>query len=98
MADIGSTLFLAAIVLTFFLPRIAASIALAAAILCFPFYLHVLMPGPSHWIFRGEYSFPLSRAFYWDNWAVVGVLSLLVAAILSICCYSKVRADKEPLI
>jgi len=41
MADLGSLLFLLALLLTFFLRRTAATIALAAALLCFPFYLYV---------------------------------------------------------
>jgi hypothetical protein len=91
MADLGSLLFLVALVLTFFLRRTAATIALTATVLCFPFYLYIVMPGPYRWIFKGEYSVPLSRPFAWDNWAVVGVLSLLFAAILSLRSYSKVQ-------
>lgn len=89
MAVLGSLLFLVALVLTFFLRQTAATIVLAATPLCFPFYLYILMPGPFRWIFRGEYSVPLSRLFYWDNWAVVGILCLLFAAILSLGSYSK---------
>lgn len=76
MADLGSVLFLLALLLIFFLRRTAATIAFAATLLCLPFYLYVLMPGPYRWIFKGEYSVPLSRPFHWDNWAVVGVFSL----------------------
>jgi hypothetical protein len=47
MADLGSVLFLLALLLTFFLRRTAATIALAATLLCFPFYLYVLMQGPT---------------------------------------------------
>lgn len=92
MADIGGVLFLVALLLAFFFRRIAAGIALAATLLCVPFYLYILMPGPSRWIFKGEYSVPLQRPFYWNNWAMVGVLSLLFAAILSLRSYSKDRA------
>jgi hypothetical protein len=93
LADLGSLLFLVALVLTFFLRRTAATIALAATLLCFPFYLYILMPGPYRLIFKGEYSVPLSGRFHWDSWAVVGVLSLLIVAILSLRSYSKTRAD-----
>jgi hypothetical protein len=93
MADFGSLLFLAALVLTFFLRRTAATIAVAATLLCFPFYLYILMPGPYRWIFKGEYSVPLSPPFHWDNWAIVGVSSLLICAILSLRSYPKVHAD-----
>src|ERR1019366_292610 len=91
MANHGSSLFLLALLLTFFLRRIAATIALAATLLCFPFYLYILMPGPYRWIFKGEYSVPLFRPFHWDNWAVVGVLSLLCVAVLSLRSYSDIK-------
>ena len=93
MADLGVLLFLVALVLTFFLRRTAATIALAAVLLCFPFYLYILMPGPYRWIFRGEYSIPLSRPYHWDNWAAAGVTGLVFAAILSLRSYSKVQGD-----
>lgn len=93
MAHVGSLFFLAALVLTFFLRRTVATIALAAVLLCFPFYLYILMPGPYRWIFKGEYSVPLRHPFHWDTWAAAGVLSLLFVAVLSFRSYSKVRAD-----
>ncbi len=94
MADLGSVLFLVAFVLTFFLRRTAAAITLGAALLCAPFYLCILMPGPYQWIFKGESSVPDSQPFYWNNWAVVGVLSLLLAAILSLRSFSKDQAPE----
>jgi hypothetical protein len=93
MADVGYLLFLLSLLLTFFLRRTAATIAIAATLLCFPFYLYILMPGPYRWIFKGEFSAPLSRPFQWDNWAVVGVFSLVFVAILSLRSYSNVRMD-----
>jgi hypothetical protein len=87
MADIGSVLFLLALLLAFFLRRTAATIALAATLLRFPFDLYVLMPGPYRSIFKGEYSVPLYRPLHWDNWAVVGVFGLLLVAILSLRSY-----------
>jgi hypothetical protein len=91
MADFGSLFFLLAFVPAFFFRRTAATIALAATLLCFPFYLYILMPGPYRWIFKGEYSAPLSRPFYWNGWAVVGVCSLLFVTIISVRSYSKVQ-------
>jgi hypothetical protein len=93
MADLGSLLFLVAFLLTFFLRRTAATMALAATLLCFPFYLYILMPGPYRWIFKGEYSVPVHRTFHWDSWAAVGVFSLLFAVFLSLRSYSKVQVD-----
>ena len=93
MAVLGSLLFLVAVVLTFFLRRIAATVGLAVVLLCSPFYLYILMPGPYRWIFKGEYSVPLHGPFHWDHWAVVGIVSLLVATILSLRSYSKDHSD-----
>ena len=93
MADLGSLLFIMALVLTFFFRRTSAIVALAATLLCFPFYLYILMPGPYRWIFKGEYSVPLSRPFHWDSWAVLGVLSLLFVAIWTLRSYSKLQVD-----
>lgn len=95
MADLGSLLFLPALLLTFFLRRTAAIIALAAALLCFPFYSYVLLPGPYRWIFKGEYSVALDRPFHWDSWAAAGVLSLVCAAVLSLRSYSTVQMDVQ---
>jgi hypothetical protein len=92
MAELGSLLFFVALLLTVFFPRVAAAIALAATLLCLPFYLYILMPGPYRQIFKGEYSAPLQRPFVWDNWAVVGVLGLVIAAFLSVHSLSKRRA------
>lgn len=93
LADLGCLLFLVALLLTFFFGRIAATIALAATLLCFPFYLYILMPGPYRWIFRGEYSGQIDQQFYWDNWAVAGVCSLLFVAGLSLHSYFKPQVD-----
>jgi hypothetical protein len=93
MADLSSLLFLAALLLTFFLRRVAAAIAFGTTLLCMPFYLYLLMPGPYRWVFKGEYSVPLYRPFRWDYWAVAGVLSLIFVAILSLRSFSRARED-----
>jgi hypothetical protein len=93
MADLGALFFLAALVLTFFLRRTAATIALVAVLLCLPFYLYILMPGPYRSLFKGEYSVPLNRSFHWDTWAAVGVFSLLFVAVLSLRSYFKIQAN-----
>ena len=90
MADSGGLLFLLALPLTFFLRRVAAAIGLVAGFLCLPFCLYIVMPGPYRWVFKGEYKAPLDRPFHWDAWAVLGIFSLIGAAILSIRGHSKV--------
>jgi len=96
MAALGSLLFLVASLLTFILRRIAATITLAATLLCFPLYLYSLMPGPYRWVFRGSYSVPLQRPFEWSVWGVAGVVSLLLAAGLSFRGYSSFAAKNIP--
>jgi hypothetical protein len=54
MADIGTLLFLSALVFTIFLPRFGAVVALAAIMLCLPLYLFFIMPGPYQRLFKGE--------------------------------------------
>ncbi len=93
MADLGSLLFLVALLMTMFFPRVAAAIALVAALLCLPFYLYILMSGPYRQIFKGEYSVPLQRPFVWNSWAVVGAISLVIAAFLSLHSLSKGPGD-----
>jgi hypothetical protein len=92
MADLGSLLFLVALLLTICFPRVSAAIALAATLLGLPFYFYVLMPGAYRQIFEGEYSVPLQRPFVWNNWAAVGVLSLVIATFLSLQSLSMGRA------
>jgi hypothetical protein len=96
MAELSSILFLVAFVLTFFLRRIAATITLAAVAICFPFYLYVLMPGFYLWMFKAESFMPRTRPLYWvywNTWAVLGIISLLFAAILSFRSYSRIHLD-----
>jgi hypothetical protein len=54
MAELASLLFSVALLLIIFFPRVTAAIVLAATLLCLPFYLYVLMPGPYRHIFKGE--------------------------------------------
>ena len=42
--------------------------------------------------FQGEYSVPLNRPFHWDNWAVVGMISLLFV-VIRLRSYSKIPVD-----
>jgi hypothetical protein len=84
MHDVGTFLFVPALLLTFFLQRIAAGIALVASLLCFPLYLYFTTPGPFRWMFRGEYSVPLQANFVWSKWATLGMLTLVVAICVSL--------------
>ena len=86
LLDIGSLLFVVALLLTFVRPRVAAVLAIAAALLCLPLYLYFTAPGPFRRVFRGDYSVPLHANFVWDNWAIWGMLTLAVA--MCICLWN----------
>ncbi len=91
-ADDGSILFVLAIALTFLYRRIAAAIALVASLLCVPLYLYFIAPGSFRWVLRGEYSVPLRANFVWNNWAIAGITSILVAIFVHLrTLYAVVR-------
>lgn len=77
--EIGTYLFVLALVMTFVHQRIAAGIALTASLLCVPLYLYVAVPGLFRRFANGEYSIPLQGNFVWDKWAIFGMLALAVA-------------------
>jgi hypothetical protein len=91
IAELGSLLFFVALFLTIFFPRVAAAVALAATLLGLPLYVYILMPGLYRQIFKGEYSGPPQGPFVWNNWAVVGVFTLVIATFLSLPCLSSGR-------
>jgi hypothetical protein len=84
MANIGAFLLLCALVITIFLPRVAAAVALIATLLCLPFYLYIVAPGSYRRIFRGEYTIPLERAFVLDWSAILGIAALIFAIVVSV--------------
>jgi hypothetical protein len=92
LADYSSVLFLAAFLLTFFLPRVAAAVVWTASLLCLPFYLYMLLPEPYRLAFKGEYSVPLQKPIVWNNWAVAGTLSVFLAAVVSVRSLFKERS------
>jgi hypothetical protein len=94
MADISGLLFVVALILTFFHPRISATIALVAALLCLPIYLYFIMPGLYQHIFGGESSVPLQTFYYWNSWSAVGILSLVFVTFSSLRSYSKTRIGR----
>jgi hypothetical protein len=81
ITEIGIALFAVALLATFVYPRVAASIAIAAALLCLPFYLYFMAPGPFRRLFKGEYSVLVQASFVWNLWTVVG------AGILAVTTY-----------
>jgi hypothetical protein len=84
MKDIGTLLFIAALLFTFFYRRVAGLIMVVASMLCLPLYLYFTAPGPFRWVFRGEYSVPAPASFVWSTWGMVGILGLAIAACLGV--------------
>ncbi len=84
MFNIGILLFVAALIVTFFYPRVGATISVSASLSCLPLYFCWLAPGPFRWVFRGEYDAPLTASFVWDNWAGAGALTLALAVAICI--------------
>lgn len=78
--DIGSILFILAVLITFFLRRIAAAITILATLLCVPLYLYFTAPGLFRRIFRGPWAEPLQTNFVWNRWAIMGIIILSIAA------------------
>jgi hypothetical protein len=85
MKDVGSLLFVLALLLTFFYRRIAAAIVLVACLLCLPLYLYFIAPGPFHRVFSGaEWSGPPRASFVWDNWTITGIVVLAIGGCVGV--------------
>jgi hypothetical protein len=82
--EVGSLLFVLALVLTFVRPRIAAALAIVSSLISLPLYLYFTAPSPFRRVFGGEYSVPLQSNFVWDSPAIVGVLAVAVAICICI--------------
>lgn len=80
MIDIGTLLFVLALIVTFMYPRIARALALASSLLCLPRYLYFIAPVPFSQIFGFGHEFKVQPGggFHWNGWAITGVLTLAV--------------------
>jgi hypothetical protein len=78
LTEIGGILLIVALLLTFLVPRVATAVTLTAALLCLPLYLYFVAPGPFRWVFRGEYSVPLTSNFTWTSWPILGIVAFAV--------------------
>jgi hypothetical protein len=80
MIDIGTLLFVLALIVTFMYPRIARAIALASSLLCLPLYLYFIAPVPFNQIFGFGHQFKVQPGggLHWNGWAITGVLTLAV--------------------
>jgi hypothetical protein len=85
LSDIGSTLFVLALLLGFWRPRVAAAVVVFASIACLPLYLYLTMPRLFRAVFPGQYKVSLG-AFGWDPSSTAGILSIVLALYL---CYRR---------
>jgi hypothetical protein len=92
--DVGTLLFIPALLVTFFYRRIAAATSLTASLLCMPLYLYFIAPGPFRWVFRGEYKVLLQANFVWDGWTVLEMLPLAVAMSLALWNLATDKANR----
>jgi hypothetical protein len=81
MAEIGTLLFVLALVLTFLFLRVAAAIGLASSLLCLPLYCFFIAPGPFAQVFAhgGEFDVQPAPGFHWQTWPVTALLGVAVA-------------------
>ena len=80
---IADMLFLLGLPLTFFFRRVAAGSILVASLLCLPLYLFFTAPGPIRNIVGGEWKGRLVANYTWDWWTIAGMLTVVIAAIIS---------------
>ena len=57
MADIGTVLFLLALIVTYVYPRAAAAVGVASCLLCLPLYLYFTAPVPFNSVFGFGHQF-----------------------------------------
>lgn len=86
MADIGTVLFILALVLTFLLPRVAAVIGLASSLLCSPLYCFYVAPVLFVQIFVHGHEFKVqpTQGFHWHPWPVTALLAVAFAVYVCI--------------
>jgi len=97
MADIGSFLFIPAIILTFFYRRIAAGIALMAALLCLPLYLYSWLRVHSVGFLRESIRSHFEPISFGTNWAIAGIASLLFAIIVCLRSFIAAAPKIDPM-
>ena len=80
MADRAIIIFVLALVITFFFPRIAATLGIASALLCLPLCCFFIAPVPFANVFARGHEFSVQQApgFHWRMWPVTGSLSLSI--------------------
>jgi len=84
MCEITLVAFVVGIVLAFPFPRITSVISLLASLLCAPFLLYFIAPGPFRAVFGSEYSVPLQSNFVWGRWSLTLPIAVLTIVAISL--------------
>ena len=93
--DLGIFVFVLAIVFTFIYRRAGALTGVVASLLCLPFYIYFTAPGSFRAVFKGIYSVPLQSNFVWDQGMVAGMLTLVVAILVSMRNFPAARQQRD---
>lgn len=98
MEDIGTLLFIVAIILTFVFPRVAAAIALAASVLCLPLYFFFIAPVPFAKVFARGHEFKVqpTPGFHWETWPVIALFASTIAMYVCIRRFSAKGGVRTP--
>ena len=98
MTDIGTVLFLIALIVTFLYPRVAGVIGLASSLLCLPLYLYFIAPATFNQIFGLGHEFKIrpTGGIHWDGWALAGVLTLAATAYFCLLGFAKSGRARPP--
>ncbi len=98
MADIGTALFLLALIVTFLYPRVAGAIALVSSLLCLPLYLYFTAPVPFNRIFGFGHEFKVqpTGAFHWHRWVMAGLLTLAVTTYACLRIFAATNRKQIP--
>jgi hypothetical protein len=82
--DAGLYLFMAALLLVFMWPRVAAATGVLAGFLCIPVFFYNVFPGVFRRLFPGQYKISLLSSFSPDKWAVLAMLAIVSVSFLNI--------------
>jgi len=72
--------------MTFWYPRLAAALGIAASLLALPIHFYFIATVPFSEVFAPGHEFRLqpSAGFHWEKWTVIGVLALAAAFFLCV--------------
>ena len=91
--DVSFVLYLAAAAGLLLFRRVAAVIALVAALLALPMYLYFVAPGPFRALTGGVYSVHVAANFVWNTWCVAGITPV---AVTSFECLRSLKKPHAP--